>query len=95
MQYRLAANVVPNKFYPLYLLVKLYDETGQTEKARAMARELLNKEVKVPSKAIEEIKAEMERLIHKNASLQNWGELEGSQQEVCTPQTVFCLHPFV
>jgi tetratricopeptide (TPR) repeat protein len=69
-QYLLAANTVPHKFYPLYLLAKLYNESGQTEKATAMAKELLRKEIKVPSKAIEEIKAEMQQLIDNNASLQ-------------------------
>jgi predicted Zn-dependent protease len=52
-QYQLAANTVPHKFFPLYLLAKLYNEAGQTGKAIAMAKELLSKKVKVPSKAID------------------------------------------
>ncbi len=65
-QYQLAVNMVPHKFYPLYLLAKLYDETGQKEKAVAFARQLLDKEVKIPSKAIEEIKEDMRKVINSN-----------------------------
>ncbi|MFW6275090.1 MAG: O-antigen ligase family protein [bacterium] len=62
--YHLAANMVPHKFYPLYLLANLYHETGQNEKAVVLARQLLNKEVKVASKAIEEIKEEMQTIVN-------------------------------
>jgi len=63
--YKTAANMVPHKFYPLYLLARLYDETGQNTKAKQTARNILNKEVKVHSTAIEEMKTEMEELIVK------------------------------
>jgi hypothetical protein len=39
-------NMAPGKFYPLYLLAKLYDASGQQHKAIAMANTILNKEVK-------------------------------------------------
>ena len=55
----------PSRFYPKYLLAKLYDESGQKEKAVTIAKELLNKEIKVQSTAIEEIKEEMEKIIIK------------------------------
>jgi O-antigen ligase len=55
----------PSRFFPKYLLAKLYDETGQTEKALATANELLNKEVKVESSAINEIKEEMGKILNK------------------------------
>ncbi len=55
----------PSRFYPKYLLAKLYDETGQREKAVKTAKELLNKEIKIESTAIEEIKVEMETIIAK------------------------------
>ncbi len=61
--YQQAANMVPYKFYPLYLLANLYNETGQQEKAVALARQLLDKEIKVPSQAIEEIREEMREVI--------------------------------
>jgi len=47
VQYQLAANMVPHKFYPLYLLAKLYNQTGQHKKALALARQILTKEIKV------------------------------------------------
>lgn len=56
----------PSRFYPKYLLAKLYDETGQQEKATSIANELLNKEVKVESTAVEEIKSEMRNILIKN-----------------------------
>ncbi len=56
----------PSRFYPKYLLAKLYDETGQVEKAIATAEELLKKEVKVESTAVGEIQAEMKNLIDRN-----------------------------
>ncbi len=56
----------PGRFYPKYLLAKLYDESGQREKAMVVARELLAKEVKVESTAIEEIKQEMQEILEKD-----------------------------
>ncbi|MGV8096500.1 MAG: O-antigen ligase family protein [Mangrovibacterium sp.] len=56
----------PSRFYPKYLLAKLYDESGQKEKAVITAKELLGKQVKIESTAIEEIKAEMEEIILKD-----------------------------
>lgn len=58
-------DMVPARFYPKYLLAKLFDETGQEEKAMKIANELLKKEVKVKSSAIKEIRAEMEDIIQK------------------------------
>ncbi len=62
-QYQLAAHMVPHKFYPLYLLARLYDDTGEKSKAIALAGRLLEKEVKVESAAVEEIKAEMQKML--------------------------------
>ena len=56
--YLRASEIVPNRHYPLYLLMTLYHETGQNEKAKATANTLLEKPVKVWSKAIEEIQKE-------------------------------------
>lgn len=55
----------PSRFYPKYLLAKLYDQTGQQEKAVHTAKELLHKKIKVESEAIREIKAEMNEIINK------------------------------
>ena len=66
--YQQAANMIPSQFYPNYLLVKLYDDTGQKAKAIAMAKKVLKKKIKIPSTAIKEIQAEMKRILakHKN-----------------------------
>lgn len=53
----------PSRFYPKYLLAKLYAGTGEKEKAIAIAHELLSKEVKVESTAVEEIKREMNKIL--------------------------------
>ncbi len=62
--------MIPSRFYPLYLLAKLYDETGQTEKAVEIAYRILRKEVKVHSTAIEEIKEEMRKIIKRLSKFQ-------------------------
>ena len=87
-----AWHMVPNRFFPLYLLAKLYDDSNQTGKATAMARQILSKEVKVPSKAIAEMKDEMQKILKKNASLQSNNLIEGQRQEACMrEQTASCL----
>ncbi|MFR5658942.1 MAG: tetratricopeptide repeat protein [Butyricimonas faecihominis] len=58
-----ASHMVPNRLYPLYLLAKMYHESGQTDKAIATARLLLEKAPKVPSSATEEMKRDMQKLI--------------------------------
>jgi len=55
----------PHKFYPKYLLAKLYDENGQKKKATNIAFELINKKVKIESMAITEIKKEMQKILDK------------------------------
>ena len=58
-----AWQMIPSRFYPKYLLAKLYDETGQKDKAVKVAQELLNKNVKIDSRAIEKIKQEMRTIV--------------------------------
>ncbi|NLR80374.1 O-antigen ligase family protein [Chitinophaga eiseniae] len=61
--YLKAMNMIPNRFYPLYLLMTLYQENGETTKAMMMARTIKAKKVKVPSKAILEIKGFADNII--------------------------------
>ena len=61
--YLKAQHMLPGRFYPGYLLAKLYQETGEIRKARTIATELLKKEVKIPSTAINEIKIEMKKIL--------------------------------
>lgn len=54
----------PNRLYPLYLLTKLGAEQGDTVKMEYYGRILLGKRPKVPSLAVEEMKAEIRKLFH-------------------------------
>lgn len=69
--YRHAHHLIPHKFYPLYLLSKLYDEWGKSEKAVNTAQQLLTKKIKVHSTAIDEMKVEMEEIVKKNFSIES------------------------
>ncbi|WP_298063643.1 O-antigen ligase family protein [uncultured Rikenella sp.] len=57
--YLRAYYMVPNRIYPLYLLAKLYRETGQTDKLEPMCRRVLDFQEKVTSPATMEIKREV------------------------------------
>jgi O-antigen polymerase len=58
--------MMPVMLFPRYLLAKLYHESGQHEKARQTAKEVLNSPVKVESSAIREMINEMSGLIESN-----------------------------
>jgi len=75
--YQYAATMAPVKFYPLYLLAKLYNETCQYEKAKAVAQKLLEKKIKIESATIDTIKAEMINLIDKQMNTENMCNLKG------------------
>ncbi|TAJ10998.1 hypothetical protein DMA11_18350 [Marinilabiliaceae bacterium JC017] len=64
--YLAAFYMVPHKFYPKYLLAKMYVESGQKEKAIQTARELMEKKIKVQSTAIQQIKDEMQKILDGN-----------------------------
>lgn len=55
--YWTAYYMVPNRFYPLYLLVQMYEANHATKKALSTSRMIFDKEVKIESPAIKEIKA--------------------------------------
>lgn len=57
--YRRAYWTVPNRLYPLYLLARLYRDTGQGDKLCSICDRLLNFREKVVSPATEEIKREV------------------------------------
>ena len=67
LAYTKAYDMIPVRFYPLYLLAKLYGESGQKKKAIEIAHKVLEKEVKVKSTAIKEIKMEMEKILKRNS----------------------------
>jgi tetratricopeptide (TPR) repeat protein len=61
-----AANLVPNRLYPWYLLTKLYDEMGLRDKVYETAVIVQTKEPKVQSPAVIEMREEVKKLIDKN-----------------------------
>lgn len=63
--YTNALNMTPNRFYPIYLLAKLYSDTNQPKRACQMAKLFLTKPIKMPSSAIEQMTKEMESIINR------------------------------
>ncbi|WP_209332673.1 hypothetical protein [Lunatimonas salinarum] len=55
--------MLPDRFYAGYLLAKLYSETGQTGKLLPIACYLLEKDPKIPSSAVYDIKADMNLIL--------------------------------
>ncbi|MCL3781512.1 hypothetical protein EMN47_14065 [Prolixibacteraceae bacterium JC049] len=62
--YQKAYAMIPSRFYPLYLLANLYKESGEVNKAVRVAQQIMRKPIKVESRAILEMKNEMEVLIN-------------------------------
>ena len=60
--YRFAFDMLPNRIYPLYLLMKLYAETNQSDKAFEMAQKIIEFVPKVDSPAVRDIKEEAKKL---------------------------------
>ena len=61
--YRKASAMCPVRFVPLHRLAKLYGKTGRYGDQRIMAQRIMDKEVKVPSQYITEIKDEMRYIL--------------------------------
>ncbi|MDD3322725.1 MAG: O-antigen ligase family protein [Paludibacter sp.] len=61
--FKMAASIVPNRLYPYYLLTKLYTETGNKKMAIETARLVLQKEPKVHSPAIDEMREEVRKIL--------------------------------
>ena len=55
--------MAPKKEYPLYLLVKLYEESGKTEQAKKLGRKMLNRPAPIKTKASEQIRNEVMNII--------------------------------
>jgi len=60
--YTKSTHMVPSMMLPKYLLAKLYNESGQNQKAKQKAEEILNTPVKVESSATREIMNEMKKI---------------------------------
>lgn len=53
----------PNRFMPLYNLFDIYRQMGRSREAQRIVDQILNKEVKIPSRRIQNIKREMEEFL--------------------------------
>lgn len=60
---KLAYEMIPNRFVPLYRLVQLYKLQGRIAEAQKLAKQIICKPVKVPSYDVAVIKREMQELI--------------------------------
>ena len=57
--YLLASRMCPGRFMPLYELVNVYDSTNRPDRAQALAAEIADKPVKIPSGLVSAIKIKM------------------------------------
>ncbi len=60
------SQMCPNRFFPLYYRMCLYEEIGAKEKIESLARQIVDKPVKVPSRQIEEMKSRALDIISTN-----------------------------
>lgn len=66
LRYITASHMCPCRFIPLYKLHQLYISTGDKNKARLKAEEIVKKEIKIPSPKVYTIKAKMKKFLYKN-----------------------------
>ena len=59
--YQNASNMIPCRFVPLYDMLQIYQQIGDTVKADSIAQTILNKPIKIPSSSIDKMKAETEK----------------------------------
>ena len=59
--YQNASNMIPCRFVPLYDMLQIYQQIGDTVKADSIAQTILNKPIKIPSSTIDKMKAEAEK----------------------------------
>lgn len=68
---KLAYEMIPNRFIPLYRLVQLYQLQGRSADACKLAKQIINKPVKIPSFDIMTIKNKMVELINQKEKTKN------------------------
>lgn len=56
LHYKIAAQMCPNRFLPLYGMYIVYKKNGDNENCNRMSEKILNKKIKVPSVLINQIK---------------------------------------
>jgi O-antigen ligase len=80
-----AAAMCPVRFMPLYELAKLHDATGRREEALTMAKQIIDKKIKIPSFTITAIQKEMRQLIEKEESRPNNNQTRQGDTPEATP----------
>ena len=63
-----ASNMIPCRFWPLDQIFEIYKETGQNVKALEVAKEIMRKEIKIPSLNISSIKAKAAGYLENNVN---------------------------
>lgn len=63
--YLLAYEMIPSRVYPLYLLVQLYDKSGNRERCQYYGQKLLNQQDKISSPASKDIRTEVKKILQK------------------------------
>lgn len=66
--YLLASKMCPNRFIPLYGLLKIYVEENNVKMIKLLSENILKKNVKIPSKTINIIKDEAKNFLISNSS---------------------------
>lgn len=64
-----ASNLIPSRLYPYYLLAKLYNEKGDSDKACQTFKIMQTKEIKIHSPAIDEMRQEINEICNKQKKL--------------------------
>ena len=67
--YLTASNMVPNQFFPKYLLAKLYYDSGDINRFNDLANEIIVSKPKIASSAILQMKSEIKHLMGKQQML--------------------------
>ena len=68
--YLIAHNMIPNRFLPLSYLMDLYIKKGDYNKARDIAKEIIIKDIKIPSTIIYNIINKAKQILSKNNKAQ-------------------------
>lgn len=66
--YLKAWSIMPNRIYPLYRLMLLYEQTGNYKKSTEYAKIIIDFKEKIPSPAVRDIKREALEIINKNTN---------------------------
>jgi tetratricopeptide (TPR) repeat protein len=62
-EYKYAANMLPNTFFPQYLLAKLLVKENKIKEAKLLCKKILTAKVKIKSTAVNQMKHEIKTLL--------------------------------